>query len=238
MPATDRDELANQIDRITREPDALETAAKAPVRFGKDVEKLSKEPFFRPHKHHWKAKVHIDKEFREIAIAEVLSITGGLLAGTILAINIDQILLIPGLLILLPGFLEMRGNISGSLAARLSTALDVRKITSREENSYFVRQNIIATFAEALIVSLSLAAIAYAVTYFIFGTATLSIFLIAVLAAILSNVIEDILTTKATFWLYRKGLDPNNVMGPYVTTTGDIVSVFCLLFAVFVVSWI
>ena len=199
---------------------------------------LVEEPFFKGHKHHWKARAHIGKEFREIFTAEILSVTGGLLAGTILAIKIDEILLIPGLLILLPGFLEMRGNISGALAARIGTALDLKQISSKGDSSDFVRQNILATFIEAIIVSLSLAAVAYAVTYFIFGTATLKIFLIAIIAALLANVIEGILTTKATFWLYRRGHDPNNVMGPYVTTTGDIVSILSLLFAISVVAWI
>ena len=191
-----------------------------------------------PHKHHWKAKAHVGREFREIFTAELISVTGGLLAGTILAIYINQILLIPGLLILLPGFLEMRGNISGALAARLGTALDLKRIPPKISGSNFVKQNIWATFAETIVVALSLAAVAYAVTYFIFGAATLKIFLIAIMAALLSNAIESFLTTHATFWLYKKGHDPNNVMGPYVTTTGDIVSVFSLLLAILAVSWI
>src|SRR3989344_1108100 len=124
-------------------------------------------PFLAKHRHHWKARSMHKKEFNEIFAAEIISISGGLLAGTLLATFLDKILLIPGLLILLPGFLEMRGNISGSLAARLGTALDLKKISPAIENNSVVKQNIFATFAEAVIVALSLAFVAYIVTYII-----------------------------------------------------------------------
>lgn len=195
-------------------------------------------PVLKSRKHHWKARAMLNKEFREIFSAEIISMTGGLLAGSILAAYINKILLIPGLLILLPGFLEMRGNISGSLAARLGTALDLRKIPVKIDGSRVVSKNIAATFIEALAVALSLAAVAYAVTYFVFGAATLEIFWIAIIAALLANLIEATLTVYTTFWLFRKGHDPNNIMGPYVTTTGDIVSVISLLVAIGVIAWI
>ena len=194
-------------------------------------------PFLAKRRHHWKARSMLEKEFKEIFVAEIISITGGLLAGAILAKYINQLLLIPGLFILLPGFLEMRGNISGALAARFGTALDLKQIPARISGR-FVSDNVIATFIEALIVATSLAAVAYGITYFVFGAATIKIFLVAIIAALMSNFIEAILTTQTTFWLFKKGHDPNNIMGPYVTTTGDIVSVFCLLFAIMVVSWI
>jgi mgtE-like transporter len=195
-------------------------------------------PILAPHRHHWKARSMLHKEFKDIFAAEIISMTGGLLAGTLLAIYIDKILLIPGLFILLPGFLEMRGNISGALAARLGTALDLRKMPAIISKNGDIKQNIFATFVEVLVVTLSLATVAYAITYFIFGTATLLIFLIAIIAALISNFIEITLTTYTTFWLFKKGHDPNDIMGPYVTTTGDIVSVASLLIAITIVIWI
>ena len=61
----------------------------------------------------------IDKDFFEISVSELISVTGGIIAGIFLLGLIDKLSLIPGLLILLPGFLEMHGNISGSLTGRL-----------------------------------------------------------------------------------------------------------------------
>ncbi|MGC9058231.1 MAG: magnesium transporter [Candidatus Nanoarchaeia archaeon] len=180
---------------------------------------------------HWKARAFANKDFKEIFWAEIISITGGVLAGFFLALSLDKILLIPGMFILLPGFLEMRGNVSGSLAARLGTALDIGAIKPKLCQKYVI-ENYLATFLEAILVALILAVFAFCITWFVFGQILLNLFIIAFLAAVLSNFIESSLTVLITFWLYKKGIDPNNVMGPYVTTTGDIVSVVCLLFAI------
>ena len=36
----------------------------------------------------------------------------------------------------------------------------------------------------------------------------------------------------AVFWLFRHGLDPDDIMGPYITTIGDIIMVGSLYLAV------
>jgi mgtE-like transporter len=183
---------------------------------------------------HWKAKAIVDKDFREIFSAEIISVTGGVLAGFLLAVILDKILLIPGIFIFLPGFLELRGNISGSLAARLGTALDVGKIKPKYIQRFTI-ENFAATFIEVLFVALALAAIAFLLTYFLFGVAVPSLFLIALVASLVSNLVESSLTILTTIWLFKKGHDPNNIMGPYVTTTGDIVGVLSLMLAIWLV---
>src|SRR3989344_4636173 len=59
--------------------------------------------------------------------------------------------------------------------------------------------------------------------------------LIAVIAGIIANIIEIIITLVVTFYLFRKGHDPNNVMGPFLTSTGDISSIIALLIAMVIV---
>ena len=55
--------------------------------------------------------------------AEAFGITIELLAGFVLVSMASSLEKITGLLILIPAFLEMRGDISGSYASRLGTAL-------------------------------------------------------------------------------------------------------------------
>src|SRR3989338_1533373 len=97
-----------------------------------------------------------DKNFREIFSSQSVSIIGGLIAGILLAAYIDKLLLIPGMLILLPGFLEMRGNISGSLSARISSGLFLKVINPEKSNSRIVRGNITASFLLVLLVTFSI----------------------------------------------------------------------------------
>lgn len=176
-----------------------------------------------------------DRGFREIISSEVVSIIGGLIAGTSLAVLTDKILLLPGMLILLPGFFEMRGNISGSLSARLSSGLFLGVINAEKPRGNIVKSNIIASFLLALLIAFLLGCVASLFSFVFFGIVTIEIIIISLIAVLISNAIEIPLAVFVTFYLFRKGHDPNNIMGPFVTSTGDIISVISLLAAILLV---
>lgn len=173
-----------------------------------------------------------DQNFREILPSEIISVIGGVLAGTVLAIYTDKILLIPGMIILLPGFLEMRGNISGSFASRLSSGLFLKVIHPRKPERHIIQGNLFASFLLAIITSLALGLIAFLFNYFVLHALYFRIILLPFLAGIIANAIEIPLTLFTTLYLFRKGHDPNNIMGPFITTTGDITSILALLASV------
>ena len=170
-----------------------------------------------------------DSSFKELLTSEIVSIIGGLFAGTILAIYTDKLLLLPGMLILLPGFLEMRGNISGSFSARLSSGLFLGVINPKKIDTKLIRENLIASFILVITISLLLGLFAFGFNYFVFHIASRRIILLPLLAGILANAIEIPMTLVVTLYLFRKGHDPNNIMGPFVTSTGDITSILSLL---------
>ena len=182
-----------------------------------------------------KTKKRIDKDFVEIIGAQLIATTFGLIGGIFLTSAADKLYLIPGLLVLIPGFLEMHGNILGSLAARLGTALHTRKISPELKNSPFIKENVFATVSLGIIVGLFLGLLAFLITKMVFGVVDVKIIFVAVFALILSLVIELPLTLISTFWFFRKGYDPDDVMGPYVTTSGDVISILSLLVALWVV---
>ncbi len=173
----------------------------------------------------------IDKDFFEISISELISVTGGIIAGVFLLSLIDKLSLIPGLLILLPGFLEMHGNITGSLAGRLSTALSRKKIKPKFTKSKFLIDNILATVFLVLVVSLVLGLVAYLAVYLFSNINDIRVLYIALFAAILTIILEIPITILSTFWLFRHKYDPDDIMGPYVTTLGDIISIISLFLA-------
>lgn len=176
----------------------------------------------------------LDRNFKEIFSSQLISIIGGLIAGTIIGIYRDNLLLIPGLLIILPGFLEMRGNISGSLASRISSGLFLKAINPKRIKTRIIKGNITASFLLAIIVSFALGLLGFAFTYFVFHQFSWNLIFIPLIAGIVANLVEVPITLVATFYLFRKGHDPNNIMGPFVTSTGDITSVIALLIAVII----
>ena len=171
-------------------------------------------------------------ELEEIVFAEFVSVTGGVLAGFGLTLFLDKILAHPGLFILLPGLLAMRGNVSGTMAARLSAALQLHRLSPRIKHSRTIRDNILASLILALVGGFVLGFVAFLATLLFFHTASPSIILISVLATIISSIFMLPLTTGAVFWLFRHGLDPDDIMGPYITTIGDIIMVGSLYLAV------
>jgi len=175
------------------------------------------------------------KDFDEIVTAEMASTAGGLAAGTMLAFITNQIELIPALLIFLPGFLEMRGNISGSLSARLSSALFLGATKPKVRKNRILRGNVAAAMLLVVVVSIILGVVAFFANAVFFGVVDYRIIAIALIAGILSNVVEVPIAVLTTFWLFRHGHDPNNIMGPYVTTTGDITSIISVFIAIVII---
>lgn len=180
--------------------------------------------------------MNMDRDIKEISFGEFISITGGVLSGSLLVLFTDRLFLIPGLLILLPGFLEMRGSISGSLVSRISTNLHLGKIKVTGRNNPLVAKNIVATFILAIMVSSVLGVFAYLVTLLIFNINYPVIIAISMLAAIISNTIMIPLSTTTSIWLYKKDYDPDNIMGPYITSIGDIISILSLLLVIAVMA--
>ncbi len=174
----------------------------------------------------------IDNDFKEMLTSETISIAGGILAGIILATYIDKLFLIPGMLILIPGLLELRGSISGSYAARLTSGMFLKVIDPKKPNKKIMKGNIAATFFLATLSALILGIMATIATYIFTGQTHLEIILIAIAASVTANFIEIPIVTAITLYIFKKGHDPNNIMGPFVTTIGDINSIICLLIIV------
>jgi mgtE-like transporter len=175
------------------------------------------------------------KDLKQVMFGELFSLTGGLVAGLLLALSLNEILLIPGLFIIIPGFMEMRGNIAGTMSARLGSGLWLRVVRPTWKRNRLLKGNMLGAIALTIVVSFFLGVVAWAASCFAFGINNPVLIAISVIAALISNFIELPFTAATTFWLYRRGVDPNNVMGPYITTIGDIVSVVSLLITIVIV---
>ncbi len=176
----------------------------------------------------------VDKDFREIFGSVFISVTGGLVAGGLLLSFVDKLKFLSGLFILLPAFLEIHGNIFGSLAARLGMLLNTKHIKPRFEHNKILSINIWSSILLMLLVSLFLGLATYLFNYFIFKSNVPILILIALIAAVVALVVELPLVVFLTFWLFRRGHDPDDIMGPYVTTIGDIISIVSLFLVIVV----
>jgi len=176
-----------------------------------------------------------DEGFKEIISSQLFSVMGGIIAGVALAAYTDKLLLIPGMLLVLPAFLDMRGNISGSLSSRLSSGMFLGVVKPTKIDTKITRGNFSASFLLATIVSLFLGLVSFLFSQFVLHIFYPNIIIIFLLAGMIANLIQIPITIFLTFYFFKKGHDPNNILGPFVTSTGDVISIVSLLIALVII---
>ena len=170
---------------------------------------------------------------------EIIATIGGVAAGIILSGMTEELKLIPGLIVIAPAVLGMRGNISCTLGSRLGSAIHMGLITKIEKNPELTN-NVFGSLLLSFIFSVVLGVLGHYVTLALglesAGVLTLTV--IAVIAGVSSGVILAIVAVLLALGMFRFGFDPDNVVTPAIATIGDIVSMFMLFIAAKVVLMI
>ena len=177
--------------------------------------------------------------YRQSLPVVLVSLVAGLFAGTVLGSETmrEGIASVPGVLLLLPAFLATRGGVYGSLGARLSTGLHQGLIEPRFELDRRLTNAIVASFLNGMSVSVFIAVITH-LALLMFGDqgSLLELLGIMVVAGFLSAVLMISVLITVVFLGYRRGLNPDNVIGPVVTTLGDVFGVLFVLVGIYVVG--
>lgn len=158
---------------------------------------------------------------------------GGILAGTLLALNLGMFSSTPWALAIFPGILSMRGVIGGLFAGRLSTGLHLGTVrVGFKENTrdfYVLWRAIIAlTFETCTIMGL-----VSSLFGMLFWGATLfdsvSVFGVIFATMGLSLIIISPITIGVSFFSFKHGLDPDVIVYPVMSTVDDIIITFCYI---------
>jgi mgtE-like transporter len=176
---------------------------------------------------------------RQGAVALLLSSGGDLLAGLTLGAITGTLERLPGLLVLVPAAIGMRGNIFGALGSRLGTAILTGTFRVSGRRDTVVGQNVAASMALTLAVSVALAVLAKTIAV-AFGVAdTISIadyVVISVLGGAVASAVVLVITVAVAAGSARNGWDLDTVAAPVVTAAGDIVTLPSLFLATYLVS--
>ena len=170
---------------------------------------------------------------RQAFAALLVSSGGDLLAGVTLAGITGRLEELPGLIILIPAAIGMRGNIYGALGSRLSTAIHTGQFSLSRRRETLVGQNIWASGVLTLVIAVAMAFAARAVAG-IFGNDSISVadfVVISVLGGVLSSVIVLGVTLGVATLAVRRSWDMDNVAAPLVTASGDMVTLPSLVLA-------
>lgn len=179
-----------------------------------------------------------DYIIKEGLIALLICAIGDLVAGVILGKMTFFLEAFPGLLVVIPGAIGMRGNIFGSFASRLSTNLHIGLISPRFEFSEDLNYNIYSSFVLTLVLSIFLGIVGkiFCILLHYPSMELIDFILICTIAGIISNLIMLPITMFVSFKSFEHGWDPDNITSPIIAAFGDLFTLPAIIASIFILS--
>ena len=168
--------------------------------------------------------------------ALALSTAAGFVAGLILGSITGTLELLPGLLVLIPASVGMRGMIFGAMGARLGTGIAAGVFEPTLRRGSLLGQNVEVAVISAVLSSFYLAGMAKLVAS-AFGEDTISFWdlvTISVVGGVLASAVILVVTVVLSVQSFRRGWDLDAVSTPMVTAIGDMVTLPALFLASFI----
>ena len=163
--------------------------------------------------------------FKETSLAYFFDI-GGILAGFLVASQLDVFQLSPWAIAIYPAVLSAKGVIGGLISGRLGTALHLGTVYPR----FLKNTKSFYELVQAIIVITLITSVAMSCVSLVFGSlfwgisfADFPAILSVVLATMALGLIITLLTVKVSFVSFARGLDPDIVVYPIMSTAADII---------------
>ena len=176
--------------------------------------------------------------YREALPVLLIALGGGLFAGLVLEEMIESVERFPGLLVMVPVFLATRGNVYGALGGRIASGLHQGLIEPRFERDERLVNAVVASFVNGIGISIVIGVITW-IALLLLGwdaAALYELVGIMLIAGVLTSIVLIFGLLLLIFAGYKRGYDPDNLVGPIVTTLGDIFGMVFMLFAIVLVE--
>ncbi|WP_255194099.1 magnesium transporter [Natronobeatus ordinarius] len=176
--------------------------------------------------------------YREAIPILLIALGGGLFAGLVLESILESVERFPGLLVMVPVFLATRGNVYGALGGRISSGLHQGLIPPQFERNDRLLNAVLASFINGIGISIVIGVITW-VALLAIGwdvAALYELVGIMLISGVLTSVVLIFGLLLLIFAGYKRGYDPDNLVGPIVTTLGDIFGMLFMLFAISLVE--
>ena len=169
----------------------------------------------------------------------ILSLTAAIsiLSGLFLGNNENLLRSLPGILVIVPSFMSVNGNISSVVSSRLSSALHMGLVKPHFRRSKVLGETIHSMLLVSVI-AFTVLGLAAAVVNSLFGAeyVAFALFpLITLTAGLITVLILMLGSIFTSYMVYRHGIDPDNVVVPILTTVGDFVGISVLLLVTVVI---
>jgi len=153
-----------------------------------------------------------------------------IIAGQFLNTN-EKILGMSAVLMLIPVVNGVGGNIGSILGARITSGLHVGYIEPRW-NDRNLRKNLLLSLALGGSVFFIMGIILYVITPILQIETGISIWRILIIflgSGLILIIVLCFICIVSAIYTYRKGLDPDNIVTPIVTTVGDFIGITSIM---------
>ncbi|MEX0767447.1 MAG: magnesium transporter [Microthrixaceae bacterium] len=171
---------------------------------------------------------------RQSLVALGVNSTTSFAAGAVLGSITGTLEMLPGLLVMIPAAIGLRGNIFGAVGNRISTAIHTGTFRVSTKRESVLVQNVLASLALTFMLSLLLAGLAKVISIAFGIQNTISVIdlaLISILGGVIASVIVLAATVLLSIGAVRREWDLDNLVAPTVSTLGDVVTVPALFLA-------
>lgn len=174
------------------------------------------------------------RAYRDSFVALLLATVTSLVAGVTLAATTDTLEELPGLLLLVPAALAVKGNVFGALGSRLGTSIHTGTFRLSARLDTVVGQNTAAALLLSLVISVAIAVLAkgVAIAFDISPTMSMADFIVvSTVGGLLASLFILTVTLVLAVGSVRYGWDLDNVVSPLVTAASDVMSLPALMVA-------
>ncbi len=155
---------------------------------------------------------------------------GGIFAGALVASQLSVMQLSPWIIAIYPAVLSAKGMIGGLLSGRLSTALHIGNVYPK----MFGNTRSFYTLYQAIFVLTAITSLTISIVSIIFGTQFWGIrftdlydIIFVVLATMSMGLAFTFVSTVVAFVTFKKGLDPDILVYPIMSTAADLGITLC-----------
>ncbi len=179
---------------------------------------------------YWRAE---RRTLRQGALALSISAIGNVPTGIALGLLSDRLLNLPGLIVLIPAAIGVRGTIFGGLASRLGTSMHAGSLGFTRTRGSLLTQNLFACSMQSIAGGLYIGVAAYAFAGIV-GLQTIGLMdliVISMLGSVAASAVLIVVTIAVAAWSQRRDWDLDAVAAPMITFIGDLVTLPALLAA-------
>jgi mgtE-like transporter len=180
----------------------------------------------------------LSKVLKEATPLLLLTIVGGVFAGSVLGKMQNVLVIIPGIFVLVPAILGLRGNVGVAFGSRLSTLLHLGLMKPSVKLTSLLLNNILGAFSLSFSFSALFGILAHGLCLLLGlpSAGITKLTLIGLMCGVFSSLIMIPFTTVLTIFSFRKGIDPDDVISPAIAVIGDGVAMVAIFVAAIIVQ--